>query len=296
MHSQADLEGDDSDESGQEEQSSNDKRFGSNSIPKLLTAAGEWDDQHELDPTGWWVSEKLDGLRAFYNGVELVSRLGKVLAAPSWFLDTFPIFTKLDGELYLGPDRAQETFSAACDKASPLWNDLKFHVFDMPSHSGLFEERQSALKDLLSRLSANHPCPEIVLVEHQMATSREDVLARLKAVKDRGGEGLMLRKAESLYSGGRSSTLLKIKTFFDAEAEVMAYAGDSLECRMACGQRFTLNPGEAERPKIGAIVVYRFTEVKREGQPISPVFVGVAVDKAVAKDAVVPEQRRDLYI
>ena len=33
----------------------------------------------------------------------------------------------------------------------------------------------------------------------------------------------MLRKPHSKYEGKRSSTLLKVKTFFDAEAEVVRY-------------------------------------------------------------------------
>lgn len=42
-------------------------------------------------------------------------------------------------------------------------------------------------------------------------------------MEELGGEGLMLRKAGSLYVGGRSTTLLKVKSFVDDEAIVKGH-------------------------------------------------------------------------
>jgi ATP-dependent DNA ligase len=47
--------------------------------------------QESRDPTGWWMSEKLDGVRAYWDGKQLLSRLGNPLAAPDWFTQRFPV-------------------------------------------------------------------------------------------------------------------------------------------------------------------------------------------------------------
>ena len=51
--------------------------------------------------TGWWVSEKLDGVRAIWTGTALLTRNGKRLNAPKWFTDSMPDI-RLDGELWMG--------------------------------------------------------------------------------------------------------------------------------------------------------------------------------------------------
>src|SRR5207302_10511676 len=50
--------------------------------PPLLLAE-RWDGVMNL--AGWWMSEKLDGVRAFWTGKVFQSRLGNVLHAPDWF-------------------------------------------------------------------------------------------------------------------------------------------------------------------------------------------------------------------
>ena len=51
-----------------------------------------------IDVTQYWVSEKLDGVRAHWDGKQLISR-GKVFDTPIWFTALFPKET-LDGELW----------------------------------------------------------------------------------------------------------------------------------------------------------------------------------------------------
>jgi hypothetical protein len=50
------------------------------------------------DPSGWWMSEKLDGVRAFWDGKRFISRLGNVFPAPDFYKRGMPK-TPLDGEL-----------------------------------------------------------------------------------------------------------------------------------------------------------------------------------------------------
>lgn len=56
--------------------------------PDLLLAV-KWDLESGIDPTGWWVSEKLDGVRVYYDGAKgtMVSRLGNAFTPPGWFIE-----------------------------------------------------------------------------------------------------------------------------------------------------------------------------------------------------------------
>ena len=50
------------DEDDDEEEEDDDEPASGKSVPELLLA-NKWDIETGLDPTGWWVSEKLDGVR-----------------------------------------------------------------------------------------------------------------------------------------------------------------------------------------------------------------------------------------
>jgi DNA ligase-1 len=67
-------------------------------IEEELMLATYWPDF--TDPSGWWMSEKFDGIRCFWNGKMLFSRNGRVIKAPKWFLEGLPSDVKLDGELW----------------------------------------------------------------------------------------------------------------------------------------------------------------------------------------------------
>lgn len=104
--------------------------------------------------------------------------------------------------------------------------------------------------------------------EHQACTGLAQLREELARVEQAGGEGLMLRMPGSRYEVGRSSTLLKVKSFRDAEARVVGHqpgagrhAGrlGALLVEMADGTRFSVGTGfsDAERkapPPIGAII------------------------------------------
>ena len=66
------------------------------------------------------------------------------------------------------------------------------------------------------------------------------------------GEGVILRAAGSAYEAGRSSTLLKVKTFHDAEARVVAHVAGrgkhkgrlgALAAELRDGTRFNIGTG-----------------------------------------------------
>ena len=75
--------------------------------PPLLLAQS-WDNF--VDPTGWLLSEKLDGVRAFFDGRQFLSRQGNLFHAPDWFRTGLPD-VPLNGELWLGRKKFQRTVS-----------------------------------------------------------------------------------------------------------------------------------------------------------------------------------------
>jgi len=252
--------------------------------PPLLLAQ-KYDDFEDLDPTGWHVSEKLDGVRGYWNGKDFISRQGNIFYAPAWFKAGLPGHP-LDGELWLDRQKFQETLSIVRSQDSgERWKKIKYVVFDMPKHGGPFEERMVALMELHLR---NNP-PFMQVHRHDRVKSHKDLIAELKRVVGLGAEGLMLRKPGSLYEARRSATLLKLKLFQDAEATVVGYEKStkgqfkgligSLVMQMPSGLKFNLNAKTVDLrtnpPAIGTVVTYSFTELTDEGRPKCASFVAV---------------------
>ena len=70
--------------------------------PDFLLAKVYEPNKTNIKISDYLVSEKFDGVRAFWDGKNLWSRGGENISAPSWFLQDFPNNIKLDGELWLG--------------------------------------------------------------------------------------------------------------------------------------------------------------------------------------------------
>jgi DNA ligase-1 len=153
---------------------------------------------------GWWLSEKLDGVRAYWDGQSLLSREGKPLKAPAWFVMSLPAGVTLDGELWAGRGRYSSAMAACKTANHAAWPQMRFAAFDLPGHAGTFEERQAALQ-------AAGLAGTAFVVPQQVCRDFGHLKTELRAVADAGGEGLMLREAGSRYVAGRSHTLLKVR-------------------------------------------------------------------------------------
>lgn len=249
--------------------------------PKLLLAK-EWKGQ---DITGWWLSEKLDGVRAYWDGKMFVSRNGNQFFSPKWFTEGFPNFP-MDGELFVGRKQFDKAISTV-KKLIPVddqWKKIKYHIFDLPKAGGGFESRLSKMKQLDKH-------PNIHLVQQTKVKNNEQIEKLLIKVSAAGAEGLMVREKGSMYVGKRSSTLLKLKIFHDAEAEVIdhqdgtgKYVGmmGALICKdLESGVKFRVGTGfkDAQRkspPPIGAIITYKYQEKTKKGMPRFPAFLRMA--------------------
>jgi DNA ligase 1 len=253
--------------------------------PPILLA-NPWDNDQDL--TGWWMSEKLDGVRAYWDGKEFISRLGNRYHAPAWFVAGLPE-VPLDGELWGGRKRFQRTISVVRRQdRSDHWKEISFVVFDAPAVDAPFEDRIAFCR---ARIEERRP-PYAVYHPHERCTGVDHLRAELRRVEALGGEGLMLRRPGSRYEVGRSASLLKVKSFFDAEARVVEHlpgAGrhkgrlGALLVELADGTRFSVGTGFSDRerrepPPVGAVITFRYQELSEAGVPRFPSYVCVRDD------------------
>lgn len=231
-----------------------------------------------IEVSSYWVSEKLDGVRARWDGQALWTRAGHRIAAPPWFTRGWPP-QPLDGELWAGRDRFEQASATVrrqlADAAA--WHQLRFMVFDLPAHPGPFEQRLAKLRALL----IPSPAPTLALIEQRRYADEAALRQRLQTVVAGGGEGLMLHHRDNRYRAGRSEGLIKLKPWEDAEARVVAhlpgkgkYAGllGALLVERPDGTRFRLGSGftDAERaapPALGSQVTYRYNGLTARGLP-----------------------------
>lgn len=253
--------------------------------PPILLAH-KW--ENDVDLTGWWISEKLDGVRAFWDGERFISRLGNEFFAPKWFTAQLPK-VPLDGELWGGRKLFQRTVGIVKRQdESELWRELKYVVFDAPKHGGVFEERVAFIDQTLTALKSEW----LKACEHVICEGTEHLKRELARVEGLGGEGLMMRQPRSRYEAGRSSTLLKVKSFHDTEARVLEHLPGlgkhkgrlgALLVELPDGTKFNVGTGfsDVERenpPKIGAVITFRYQELSNTGVPRFPSYVGERID------------------
>ena len=256
--------------------------------PPLLLAE-TWDGAS--DPTGWLLSEKLDGVRAYWDGRQFVSRQGNRFHAPDWFTAGLPA-VPLDGELWLGRKQFQRTVSIVRrQEGGELWRDVRYRVFDAPAIPEPFERRLEQVRDLFAEQR-----PRFAQVhEHNRCRNADHLREALGRVLSLGGEGVMLRQPESRYEAGRSPTLLKVKQALETEARVIGHlpgAGKhrgrlgALLAVLPNGIEFAVGTGlsDAERghpPPVGSLITFRYQELTDGGVPRFPSFVGVRNDEPV---------------
>ena len=231
----------------------------------------------------YWVSEKYDGVRGFWDGQKLLTRGGQAINTPAWFTANWPA-TPMDGELWAGRGQFQKAVSTVRQQTpdDAAWRGIQFMVFDLPAEPGTFTERLSTLNSVMSKLAV----PWVQAVPQTKVPSHAALQSQLKQITQAGAEGLMLHRGSSLYKGVRNDDLLKVKTHDDAEAKVIAYipgkgkyAGQLgallVEMPAKDGQtakRFKLGTGlsDAQRqnpPAVGSEVTYRYRGLNDSGIP-----------------------------
>lgn len=255
--------------------------------PPAILLAEVYRDQ--VDVTRYLISEKLDGVRAVWDGYTLRFRSGKEINAPRWFVDGLPK-RPLDGELWIARGKF-ERLSGIVRKDVPddaEWRQVRYMIFELPGAPGSFRERAEAIREIVRQANI----PWLREIEQFSVVDRNSLKKRMQQVVKAGGEGLMLHRADALYETGRSHTLLKMKPWEDAEATVIdhlpgkgKYAGmlGALRVRTADGKEFSLGTGftDAQRrepPALGATVTYRYRDLTNTGMPRFASFLRVRSD------------------
>jgi len=220
-------------------------------------------------PFGWYASEKWDGIRAIWDGYNLVSRGShagnpKVYTyVPEWFTDAMPPGVALDGEIWIGRGMFQSTSKLSNIKPgktytktqiNSMWTGTRtvppviFKAFDMPGTDLPFEQRMGRLRMVISDRkkcwSEKYPDFEYFPIEftEQVLIDNMEILVKMyQKMTKAGAEGLMIRAPGSPYELKRSKYLLKYKIKEDSECVVRGYIpGDgrlrgllgSLECEL----------------------------------------------------------------
>jgi DNA ligase-1 len=237
----------------------------------------------------YWVSEKYDGVRGYWDGQKLRLRGGDVVSAPPWFVAGWPT-TPMDGELWAGRGRFSLAVSTARSASARDvdWREMRFMVFDLPAQPGDFTARLEKLRQLLPIPSV----PWLVPVPQQRAGTAEELQALLDRTVQGGGEGLMLHRGRAAYRAGRNDDLLKVKPYDEDDARVIrqlpgkgrhAKRMGALLVETREGKRFKLGSGfsDAERdhpPAEGAWVSFRFNGLTSSGLPRFARFLRVRPD------------------
>lgn len=244
--------------------------------PPAMELAGAW--RSGLKLSEWWVSEKYDGIRAWWDGQHLRTRGGLRIAAPDWFTHAWPR-VPLDGELWAGRGSFARVQSTVLRQQpdDEAWRRIRFMAFDMPEHGGNFDTRLQALRASLGK----SPSDTLQLAKQRRVASEAELKKLLASTTKAGGEGLVLHHGNAPYQEGRSSNLLKLKSHEDAEARVVAHIKGkgrnakrlgALLVETPEGKRFRLGTGftNAQRrnpPPVGSWVTYRYRGRHASGLP-----------------------------
>ncbi len=234
--------------------------------------------KENIDISEYLVSEKLDGVRAYWDGKHLLSRQGNRFYPPAWFTQDFPQ-QALDGELWIARNRFQQTVSTV-RKQTPIdqeWRQISYQLFELPQAKGTFQQRVKAMQTLIDHLAI----PHLKVIPQYRLDSTAALKKKLDSVVAQGAEGLMLHRADAFYQSGRSHVLLKVKKHQDAEAQVIKHlAGkgrfknkmgsilveDEKGRRFKIGTGFTLQQRE-NPPAIGSIITYQYFGRTKKGLP-----------------------------
>jgi DNA ligase-1 len=245
------------------------------------------------------MSEKLDGVRAYWDGSQLLTRNGHKINAPNWFVKNFPPF-ELDGELWLERDQFQSVVSIVRRKRpDDRWQSITYQIFEVPSQKGGLLKRLNVLQSYLKSVSI----PHVTIIKQTVIQHHDEVKQALKKIIELKGEGLVLRQADSEYQTGRSNEAVKVKQKQDAECVVVGYTEGkgkylgqtgALKCSVFLKDFSKLNTQKdrvikigsgltdqlrKSSPPLGALVTFQYMGLTQKGLPRFPVFLRVRLDE-----------------
>lgn len=229
------------------------------------------------DVTGWMMSEKLDGIRGYWNGEKLLTRKGRTIHAPEWFTENFPPFA-LDGELWRKRNDFAFVQNTVLDGVpTENWRQITYNVFEVPEMSGDFIARLDEAREWFDR----HPTAHVRIIEQVLCDGPDHLAVFLEHIEALGGEGVIVKDPDLEFHAGRTPHVLKVKNFDDMEGVVIAHRPGqgrfrgmmgSLTLRLHNGVVFNLGTGftipqRTHPPPIGAVVTFKYQGVTKNGIP-----------------------------
>lgn len=244
-------------------------------LPQLYT------DSCEID--GWWMSEKLDGVRGYWDGTKLWSKNGHEFHPPAEFTRGLPPFA-IEGELWAGRGQFERT-AAVVQRQQPHngWLELQFAIFDVTQPAGSFSQRIKQAQQWFNQ----HPSPYAFVIKQTEVIDQQHLQQQLQQIEQLGGEGLIVRQPEAPYTSGRNAALLKVKSYQDSEATVITHLPGqgrnqnrlgALLVELSNGTRFKIGSGfsDTEReqpPTIGSVISFKHYGYYASGLPKFPVYL-----------------------
>jgi DNA ligase-1 len=230
------------------------------------------------DITQYWLSEKLDGMRGYWNGTHLLTRQGNLIHSPKWFTKNWPNII-MDGELWVKRNSFQQTLSCVRKKKIDeiCWQFVHFMIFDLPEHGGTFTQRITAMKKLTKKVNS----PYLSMIKQFKITTLAQLDKTLNKVTKNNGEGLMLHLDSAYYHVGRTDNIMKLKKHDDAEAVVIAhiegkgkYQGilGAIQVKTDEGIIFKIGSGFTDKerhqpPAIGSLITFKYNGKTQAGIP-----------------------------
>jgi len=237
------------------------------------------------DVIGWVMSEKLDGIRGFWTGKELLTRGGMKLTPPKWFIKNYPPFA-IDGELWTKRNDFENISSIVRTKnADDRWKLITHNIFEVPNQQGGLLERLSVLKSHLF----SHSVPHLKVLKQTQIQSKQQLQNFLIEVTSHKGEGVVVRNPNTLYQTGRLSSALKVKQYLDTECtilEILPGKGKyqnmmgSVLCQTDSGKKLKIGSGfkdkdRANPPAIGSKITFKYYGFTKKGSFKYPVYLRV---------------------
>ena len=227
-----------------------------------------------IDISNWYMSEKLDGIRAYWDGKELFSKNKNKIFAPSWFTKDFPPFP-LDGELWTKRGDFENIQSIVLSQQeSQNWESVTYNIFEVPNVNGDFINRLNFLQNYLKK----NPSIYIKIIPQIVCTDKNHLNKFLKELLENGAEGVIIKNSNLSYETGRTTNSLKVKEFLDDEGKVIAHnfnkdgSFKSLKIELKNKTVFNLGGGFKKEdrlnpPKIGQFVTFKYYGLTKNGKP-----------------------------
>ena len=230
---------------------------------------------------GWVMSEKLDGIRAYWNGKMLLSRGGHQIYAPKWFIKDYPPF-EIDGELWTKRNDFENISSIVRDKIpSENWKDIKYYIFEVPNAKGNLYQRLEKVKKYENKY--------IRIIPQIKIKDKNHLDKFLKEIESKKGEGVVVRDGSVSYINKRTSKALKVKSFKDTECKIIGYTQGkgkyqgligAIICQLENNIEFKIGSGLSDElrkipPKIGEIITFKYQSFTKYGKPRFPVYLRI---------------------